>query len=481
MIKNEKKVTVNFLYQLTYQLLLVIMPLITAPYISRVLGATNTGIYSYTYAVAAYFMMFSSLGIDIYGNRCIAKCDDRNHKELNEVFSGILFAHLISAIIVIIAYCAYVFLFKSKYKEIALLQGLWILSTTFDISWFFFGLEKFKITVTRNFIIKITSVLLVFLLVRTADDLWIYTLIMAGSAFFSQLILWCFVFKYIEICKVPFYKIIEHFKSIASLFIAVAATSVYLMIDKVMLGWNKDMAILGSYEYADKILRIVVSLITALGTVMLPRMTSLYSRYEKEKAKFYLQMSSKFLFIMTCALGFGLAGIAKVFIPLFLGDEYVSAILIVKILCVAIPVMGWNNFVRTQILMPNMKDKVYTIAVWAGAIIDVLLNIILIPIFSAYGAAVATVITYVTVGFFQTIPVLKEFPIRNCLKNFFPSLVIGGIMFLVVRKIGELNISSFKLLILQILAGIIIYVPLQILYMFLSNDDILKYVRNLKR
>ena len=212
MIKNEKKVTVNFLYQLTYQLLLVIMPLITAPYISRVLGATNTGIYSYTYAVAAYFMMFSSLGIDIYGNRCIAKCDDRNHKELNEVFSGILFAHLISAIIVIIAYCAYVFLFKSKYKDIALLQGLWILSTTFDISWFFFGLEKFKITVTRNFIIKITSVLLVFLLVRTADDLWIYTLIMAGSAFFSQLILWCFVFKYIEICKVPFYKIIEHFK-----------------------------------------------------------------------------------------------------------------------------------------------------------------------------------------------------------------------------------------------------------------------------
>ena len=160
----------NYLYNVIYQLLLVLLPLLTAPYISRVLGTEGVGIYSYTYSIAYYFVLFAMLGINNYGNRAIAKVKD-NSEELNRTFSSLLIFHIYISILTTIAYVFYcIFLVKDN-TYIAILQVLYVLSGIFDINWFYFGMEKFKLTVTRNTIIKLLSVIAIFLFVKNENDL----------------------------------------------------------------------------------------------------------------------------------------------------------------------------------------------------------------------------------------------------------------------------------------------------------------------
>jgi len=471
MESSSKKITKNFLYQVSYQILNMILPLVTTPYISRVLGAEKSGIYSYTHAVVTYFVVFASLGIDTYGNRCIAKAKEQGKDVLDGTFSSLLATHFCTSIMAILAYVIYVFSIGNEYREIALLQSFWLIGTLFDISWFFFGMEKFKLTVTRNFVIKIVTVVLIFLMVHTREDLWKYTAIMAVGTFCSQVVMWIFIPRYVSIKKTKVSDIIYHFKPLLILFVAVIATSLYRMIDKVMIGWTNDMEILGCYEYADKIIRIPVSLITALGTVMLPRMTALFSTGKRDKAQKYLLYSSKFVFVLTFALTFGLVGVAEEFVPIFLGEGYSAVVLIIQILAISIPFMGWNNLVRTQILIPNMKDAVYTKAVWAGAVIDIILNVILIYFLSAYGAAIATVVAYFTVGIFQTYPIYREFKICNILKSAVPSLLIGVVMYIMVRIVANCVEDSIIGLMVEIVVGIVVYCVLQFVYLLWSKEQ----------
>lgn len=182
----------NLIYQTVYQILTIVLPLITAPYVSRVLGPGNIGIYSYTYSIAYYFVLFAMLGINNYGNRIIAQVrDDRDL--LNKTFSNLFAVHAIVSSIMIILYILYCFIFIKEYKIYMIIQGIYIISALFDINWFYFGIEKFKLTVTRNTIIKIVTVICTFIFVKSENDLWIYILILALGSFISQSIVWVFL------------------------------------------------------------------------------------------------------------------------------------------------------------------------------------------------------------------------------------------------------------------------------------------------
>ena len=191
----------NFMYNAAYQILLIILPLITTPYISRVIGVQGIGIYSYTYSIANYFVMFAMLGINNYGNRSVAKARE-NREELNYTFSSILLFHFIVSIIAILGYA--VFILSTVNKEnsfIFILQFFFVISSFFDINWFFFGMEQFKLTVVRNTFIKVLSVFLIFLFVKSKDDLWLYTLILVFSNLVSQLALWPFLLNMFHLLK----------------------------------------------------------------------------------------------------------------------------------------------------------------------------------------------------------------------------------------------------------------------------------------
>lgn len=466
---KKKNVTLNFLYQLAYQILTIILPLITAPFLSRRLGSESMGIYSYTYVVVSYFVMFAALGIDTYGNRAIAFAKEKGQDELNYTFSSLYYMHIIVAFTALVLYLVYGVFFSKDYRLITLLQIFFVIGTLFDVNWFFFGIEEFKITVTRNLLIKILTVLAVFLFVRSSQDLWKYTIIMSIGSFVSQSVVWVFIPKYTRLVKVKAQDIFAHLRPLLIMFVAVIATSLYRMIDKLMLGWTGNMSVLGQYEYADRIMRMATTIITALGTVMLPRMSSLYASGAGEKAQKYILLSSKFVFIISFALAFGLGAISKEFMIAFLGDGYEMSGQLLLVLVASIPFMGWNNLVRTQILMPKMKDRIYTRAVWVGAIVNVILNGVLIFTVGAKGAAFATVISYAVVGAFQTYPIRKEYPLKEYFKSISGPLVSGIIMFWVVRWVGNKMGISLLAVFVEICVGAGCYLFLNALFMYFTD------------
>lgn len=446
----------NFAYQSIYQILTMLLPLITAPYIARVLGAENVGVYSYTYIIANYFVVFAMLGLEQYGNRGIAQVRDCA-EEKNRVFSELVSLHLMISVFVALVYFAYVLLCTSPYKAIMLFQGIYVLSAVFDVNWFFFGIEKFKLTVTRNIIIKLISVAMLFLLVRDRNDLWVYTLIMALSTFVSQLVLWRYLFKYVSFCKIELRGIFSHLKPLLILFVAVIAAHIYRMIDKVMLGWFGQMADLGCYEYADKIIRIPLGLITALGNVMLSKMSNLAAHKDIAESERILAGSALFVIFLSVAMAFGIAGIAPEFAVIFLGNEYGETAVLMMILAVTVPMIGWNNFVRTQILIPMQQDKIYTVAVIAGAIVNFSLNVILIYFYRARGAAAATIFSYLTVMLIQMKPLWKTSDVKRYLGYLRYALFEGLVMFAAVRRIGRRMGVSIAAIVVEIITGALIY------------------------
>ena len=224
----------NFTYNVFYQILTLILPLITAPYVSRVIGAEGQGIYSYTYSIAYYFMLFAMLGLKNYGNREIAKHRD-NKEKLSKTFCSIYGLQFITALLSTIVFVIYIIFFSEKqYLLFYLLQLIYLISAFFDISWFFFGLEKFKTTVTRNVIIKIATLACTFLFVKTKNDLNIYIFLMSFSTLASQIALWPFLMKEIKFVRPTLKEIIKHLKPNLILFIPVISVSKYTIMDMIM-------------------------------------------------------------------------------------------------------------------------------------------------------------------------------------------------------------------------------------------------------
>jgi O-antigen/teichoic acid export membrane protein len=466
---NIKK---NFIYSVGYQILNIILPIITAPYLSRIVGATNLGIYSFTHSVASYFVLIAMLGLNNYGNRAIAAIRD-NRLKTSKTFWEIYCVQVVSTIIIIISYGVYLNYFAIN-TTISTIWFLFVLSALFDINWFYFGIEQFKLTVTRNIIIKIISVILIFILVKTKEDLWKYTLIMSVGTLTSQLILWFYLRRYINLVKISLSEIIKHIKPLFILFIPVIAVSIYTIMDKIMIGLLSTMTENGYYENAQKIMIFPTGIITALGVVMLPQISNLVSKGEVSKIKNYISNSMMFTTITSIAIAFGLAGIAPVFAPVFFGTEFIPSGNVMTILSITVVVIAWANVIRTQYLIPHFKDKVYVISVIIGAFINLMFNVFLIPGYGAVGAAIGTVFAEISVAIYQTWAVRKELDISLYIRNGIPFILIGTVMFLIIKVIGTLMGISVITVIVEILVGATIYIILSLIYLIKTKNPIAK-------
>lgn len=460
----------NFLYQAFYEFLIIILPLITAPYISRVLGAEGIGTYSYTYTMANYFVLFCALGIKNYGNREISRVRDDKTK-LNETFSGILFLHFIISGIVVITYLIYLlFIAVPERRLYVLIQGLYVVTAFFDISWFYFGIEQFKITVVRNTIIRILTVIFTFVFVRQPSDLGIYILILALGNFFSQMYLWLYLKRYVKICKVSAAQIFSHFPQMSFLFIPTVAISLYNYMDKIMVGKIAGDTELGFYENAEKLIYLASNVIGSVGTVMLPRMSNLAAKEDEEKARKYISGSMQIVMCMACAMAFGLASVAKVFSPIFWGEEYSPCAILVVLLAVSLPFKGYANVLRTQFLIPHKRDKEYTISVCVGAVVNLVFNLLLIKHLQAVGAAIGTIAAEMSVCVVQLLYCAKELPQKQYMKNSIVYFLPGIIMFTVVFLIGNALGHSILTLCIQVVSGVLIYSILCLCYFTLTKN-----------
>ncbi len=466
----EKNVKKNYIYNVSYQILTIILPILTAPYVARTLGAENTGIHSFTTSVANFFLMFAMLGLKNYGNRRIAQVRDDRQK-LSKEFCNIYFLQFIMTSIVLICYGIYCLLPTNEYKLISFIQAIHIIATFFDVTWFFFGLEEFKTTALRNIVIRLLGAVSIFIFVNDSGDLKYYTLIINLSTIIGFLVLIPKLFRLVDIVKPSFSEVKSHIKPCLLLFIPVVAVSIFQMMDKIMLGRISDMTQLGYYENTEKLMRIPLGIITTLGTVMMPRISNMIAKGQNEKTYKLIEQSMIFAMGLACALTGGLAGIGKVFAPLFFGDEFIPCGELIMVLAPTILSLSWANVIRMQYLIPNKMDKEFTVSTIIGAVVNLIANLICIPRLGAMGAVIGTLCAETSLTVYQTYVVRKSLPIGRYLKQTVPFVVIGSVMSAAVYFIGEALNGNIGTLIIQICCGICIYMLLVVLYFCFSKQQ----------
>lgn len=468
----------NLAYNVAYQILVIILPLITAPYVSRVLGADGLGTYSYIFSIVTYFGLFGMLGIANHGNRSVALVRD-NRQKVSEAFSNTYIIQLCTTVIALLLYFLFIYCWFSGDKTIAYIESIIVLSYVLDITWFFFGLEQFAVTVTRNAIIKIATVVAIFIFVRSREDLWIYALIMSCGMLFSQIYLWLRIRKYADFCKPSWSQVKSNIKPVLMLFIPAIAYSIYKLLDKVMLGAMSSMSQVGLFDNAEKIINIPSSLITAFGTVMMPRITVLLGTGDEHRISYLNKISVRYFTLLVVGAAFGLAGICNVLAPVYFGSEFVGSAPIIAGLGFSLIFVTWANVIRTQYLIPNKLDKPYVISSVIGALANLAVNIILIPKFAGIGAMIGTIIAEFTVFFVQLILVRRSFPMSQYLQPVLFLFPIGMIMFAVVYWIGAYMGNTIITLIIQILVGGFLYLSGSMVYLKVIHDEFFEKLTSL--
>ena len=449
----EKSVKKNFVYNLLYQILTFLLPLITTPYLSRVLGAEKTGVYSYSYSIAYYFVLFAMLGLNNYGNREIAKVRDDKYLT-SKTFWSIYGLQLCTGGIVTAIYMLYVGIFHNQLINWIML--IYVVSALFDVNWFFWGREEFKITVARNTIIKLLTVGCILVFVKSVQDIYIYAIIMAGSMLLSAVALWPYFKGRVVWVKPRVGDILKHLKPNLILFIPVIAVSLYKVMAKIMLGNMAGYTEVGFYDYAEKVIAIPICCVNALGTVMLPRMSHLVAKNNVEAEKDTIQKSLIVGTALSVAMSFGLMGVANVFVPVFYGSGYTKCILLFYILLPSCVFLAIANVIRTQYLIPHSMDKEFTLSLIFGAVTNLLINLILIPILQSGGAAIGTLIAEGVVCLTQVFFVRKHIPMKQYWKDILYLVDIGIVMAIAVYFIPIIY-SSILTLVIKICTGIIIF------------------------
>jgi O-antigen/teichoic acid export membrane protein len=469
---NTNRIIIDYAYSIAGDAIRLIAPLITIPYVSRVIGAQGLGTYAYTYAIANYFVLFAMLGVRNHGTRSMAAAASLNDK--SKVFVNIYSVQCIAAIFSFIAYFVITRLVvKEDYLPLIYIQSLYIISALFDIDWYFYGTRQFNKKVIRVFIFSFVSVVLVFILINKSNDLPVYAAIMAGGYLLSTLLLWPIALKQITLSKPVFKEVISNIKPMAILFIPVISISLYKIMDRILLGNMSDMTQVGYFDNSEKIITIGVTVIGSFGTVMLPKMSQMVANKEHAKTKTYIRDSMEFIMTIAIAITFGIMGVAQDFSVIFWGKEFSDCASLLAGLALTVIIISWANVIRTQYLIPNKKDKEYIVSVSLGAVINLLLNLLLIPKYKAMGAVIATIAAEFIVALSQSISVRRTLDFKQYIKRIMFPLFAASSMYVTIRLISNAMVLSVGSMLVQIISGAMIYISLLLLYAFFNKESLL--------
>lgn len=465
----------NFIYNTIYQIFIILLPIITVPYVSRVLGPAGVGDYSYTLSYAQYFVLFGMIGISLYGSRHIAYVK-HDEERLSEEFWSIYTLQFITTLISLVIYIIIFVLINNQNKNLYLVQGIVVLTAIFDISWFFMGYEDMKSIVIRNSIAKVCGVLCVFLFVKKPTDVILYAIIMATSSFVGQVVMWLNLFNKIKLrsININIKKVIVHIRPSMSLFISQIAIQIYTLLDKTMLGIMTDVSQVGLYENSQKTIKLALTLVTSLGAVMLPRMSSLYSQGEIDKLKEMIYKAFSYVNFMAFPMVLGLVAISNSFSLWFYGEAFNGIEILLKVGSILMIAIGWGNILGIQILLPMKKENQFTIAVICGAVVNFILNLIIIKSFQAIGTTISSVIAEFTVTGVE-LYLLRDFiSIKRIVKISIKPLIASTIMFFVVVLLGCFLKVGIVWTAIEVSIGGIIY----LIIMYILKDNFLIEILN---
>jgi O-antigen/teichoic acid export membrane protein len=464
-------IAANYLYNVLYQVIAILIPFITVPYISRVLGAEGVGINAYTGSIVQYFALFGTIGIGLYASRSIAYVRDDKEK-LSKTFWSILKLQFTLCGTSLILYVLFIVLFIDNYKGIQFIQALNLVSAAIDINWLFSGIEDFKKLVVRSIILRILGVVCIFVFVRESTDLWKYISISSLSLLLGQVILWTYVGKIVDVYKAKYKDVIMHLKPSLALFVPQMAIQIYLVLNKTMLGVLANKQEVGFYENSDRVIKMSLAFLTATGTVMLPRVSNSFAKGETEKVKQYVYSTLNFVTYLSIPIMFGLIGIARQFVPWFFGLEFIKCILLISLLSPMIIAIAWSNVLGFQYMIPTGRTRDFTISVTVGAAVNFIINLLLIRKYHSVGAAAATIMAEITVTITQIFLLRKDLEFRLFFRNFKKYIFSGVVMFSVIFIFGNLLGPSTKTTFLQVVIGGTCYIVI----LFFLNSDINNHI-----
>lgn len=422
-----RKLLANYLYTFGYQVFLMILPVFTLPYISRVLLPKGVGVNSWTYSISYYFVLLGVLGLTTYGQREVALWK-HSRRRFRSTFWEIEIASIITTLISLIAY-AVTIVILDRYQKYLLIYGISIFASLFDISWLFSGLEKFAILSFRNFIIKSLSVVTMFLFVKSPKDLGIYILIQVLTILISNISLWPPALRIVGHVQVrSLYFVFQRIKHSFSYFIPQISVSLYVTLNKVLLGFLAGTIQTGYFDSSDKIARLLFSAFMAISTVMMPRISSMFS--QKQYAEIRLMLSNVLFFstLLILPISFLLAANSELIVSVILGPKYMPMVNVLRISSLILIPMSVANILGNQVLIPFNKIRTYTVSVMGGAIVNLVIDAPLILFYGANGAAMASFISEFTVMAFQIYFCKDVIPLHTMIQASGSQLVIGAVV-----------------------------------------------------
>ena len=464
---SGKRIVKNYFYNTAYQVLLVLAPLITAPYIARVLGEGPVSTVNYAYSIVTYFVLFGTVGSSLFGQREIAYYQNDPVKR-SSVFKEIMALRFVAVSISIAVYCSTVVIF-GKYRVVYLYMLFELAAAMFDVSWFFQGMEDFKKTVTRNFIVKLFSIALIFVLVKSPADVNKYAICFTLPTLLGNLSLWAYLPKFITKSPFSISSVAGYIKPMLALFLPQVAVDVYTVLDRTMIGaLAPDFNDVAYYVYAQHIVKILLQLITSLSVVALPAMANAFANDRQDEIRKTIKDSIKFVFMLGCPMMFGIAAVSKSLVGWFYGAGYGRVAPLIVIICPIVLLIGVSTVIGRQFLLPAKRQSAFTISVTVGAATNLVLNLILIIPFGAIGASVATVISELVVVAVQIVFVRQTLPIAKHLKANLKYLIFGAVMFAAVYPLNFV-LKGVLCSVCQVALGVVIYAALLII----TKDEIL--------
>lgn len=447
----QKSIKKNYIYNVAYQILTVITPLITAPYLSRVLGPDGVGTISFAESIVSYFTLFATLGITSFGQREISYVQDDVQKR-SVVFWNTKILGFCTSGIALLIYFAFSVM-QGENSPIYLILSLNIVAVFFDITWFFQGVEEFGKIVLRNTIIKVANIAFIFILVKDKTDILTYVIGISSFTALGNISLWSYLPKYISRIKFSELRPFKTIKVVLSLFLPTIAVQIYTVLDKTMIGVITESSFEnGYYEQAVKISRMLLSIVTALGPVVVPRIGYLFERKEYPEIQRIIYRSYRFAWFLGLPMCIGLMITADNFVPWFFGTGYERVIPLLRILSLLIIVIGINNVISVQYLVPTKRQNLLTMTLVIGAVTNFCLNAVLIRFFASIGAAIASVIAESVIAIVQLILMRKEISPIRVLKEgtlyYIASAVMTAVLIPMHRLLSPSPIHTLMLVII---------------------------------
>lgn len=469
-----KKTFLNILYNAVYQIFLVLVPLITVPYLSRILGPKTYGIYSNVNNIVQFLMIFCTLSVSYIGMRTISQTRAfGSQTDLTEAFWGLWYFQALAGFVTIVIVVCLTSFFHIKYWNYLLLMVPYLISAQVDISWFFQGLADFGRVVLKNTAVKLVSVVLILLWVKQPSDLWKYMLIMSVSTMLGSFVFWLDIRRYVGQPVRHFYQYKTTVNAIITLLIPQIATQIYTSLDKPILGLFQNSTQVAYYDNSQRISNMVLGIVTSISLVIMPKMAG----EGKKEQRVILKKSLEATVMLGTMFAVIIMANTKEFVPFFFGSKFIPMTPLMFFFALTIVMIPTGGVFANQFALANHRDRDYAIPVIIGAFLEVILSYFLDRWYGATGAMIAILVTEFIVLLLRLWIVRDGYDFKYSFKEIPKYLVISAIVLATGLFIPQIVSSAFFNMVLKSVIMFVLYVALMFLMKLDFNQDIIMLLK----